>query len=282
MHFECLFCNHWFTPAVEISSHSSSSCESINGHNGRPTSLSHIESGDSSEAKPLRSELSVDGTYQLKDSPPSSPDIHMCAQLDIIQPLESIHSANLAIGIRLERFFEHMFRSWGTFVARNPWIVIIGSLFVSGYFALGVFTNWQVTTDPVDLWVPAGSPARRDMEYFNENFWKFYRIEQLIIEPKDREGFFNATIGDEEFTFGPVFNQSFLSEAFDLQRKVLEIIATDEDTNESIRLSDICYKPLGGECATQSIFTYYLDSKTELMKDTYLNKVVYCTRYGFI
>ena len=244
-------------------------------HTG-PTSVTNGE-GDALENRPLRSELSVTDGFH-KDSPPSSPDIQMCAQLDIIQPIESIHAANLAIGIRLERFFESWFRHWGTFVARNPWPVIIGSLLVSGYLALGVLTRWQVTTDPVDLWVPAGSQARRDMEYFNQNFWKFYRIEQMIIEPKDTNAFFNATVEHDQFTFGPVFNQKFLTEAFDLQQKVLNITVVDEETNESISLNDICYKPLGGDCATQSIFTYYLDSKEQILKDNYLLKASYCTR----
>jgi Niemann-Pick C1 protein len=199
-----------------------------------------------------------------------------CTRLDIIQPLETIHSANLAIGLRLERFFETIFRSWGTFVAKNPWPVIIGSLFVSGYLAAGVFTRWQVTTDPVDLWVPAGSQARRDMEYFNQHFWKFYRIEQIIIEPKDI-GFFDASVDGELLTFGPVFNQTFLVEAFDLQEKVLNISV--EVDGKNVTMNDICFKPLGGDCATQSIFTYYLDSKEELLKDNYLSKALNCTRY---
>jgi Niemann-Pick C1 protein len=199
-----------------------------------------------------------------------------CTQLDIIQPLETIHSVNLAIGLRLERFFETIFRSWGTFVAKNPWPVIIGSLFVSGYLAAGVFTRWQVTTDPVDLWVPAGSQARSDMEYFNQHFWKFYRIEQIIIEPKDIS-FFNASVDGEFLTFGPVFNQTFLVEAFDLQQKVLNISV--EVDGKSVTINDICFKPLGGDCATQSVFTYYLDSKEELLKDNYLSKASDCTRY---
>lgn len=263
--------------AVDMSSRSSSLSESM-GNNTGPTSVSNMD-----ENKPLRSDLTVTDGFN-KDSPPSSPDIQMCAQLDIIQPLESIHSANLAIGIRLERFFEQLFRSWGTFVARNPWPVIIGSLLVSGYLALGVMTRWQVTTDPVDLWVPAGSQARRDMEYFNNNFWKFYRIEQIIIEPKDSNGFFAANVdtgdGNETLTFGPVFNQTFLLEAFDLQQKVLNISVLDELTNERISLSDICYKPLGGDCATQSIFTYYFNDRQQILDENYLSKASYCTRYS--
>ena len=260
---------------MDTSSRSSSLSESL--AKSGPTSVSNIE-GDA-EARPLRSDLSVTDGFQ-KESPPSSPDIQMCAQLDIIQPLESIHSANLAFGLRLERLFEQMFRNWGTFVARNPWPVIIASLLVSGYLALGVLTRWQVTTDPVDLWVPAGSQARRDMEYFNNNFWKFYRIEQIIIEPKDTNAFFNATVDNELLTFGAVFNQTFLTEAFDLQQKVLNISVIDEETNEMIGLKDICYKPLGGDCATQSIFTYYLNDRKQILKDNFLSKASYCTRYS--
>lgn len=211
-------------------------------------------------------------------------ELKSCSQ--IMQPLEQLHSANLALGIRLERFFESLFCSWGKFVASYPLTFIIGSIVISLYLAAGVYTNFQVTTDPVDLWVPAGSQARRDMEYFNTKFWKFYRIEQLIIEPKNVAPFVDERYLSKEddslITFGPVFNQTFLLEVFDLYQRIVKLSARYVDTSgfeKNVTLKDICYKPLKGECATQSIFTYFHDDLAKLHRDDYLNTIQECVEY---
>lgn len=204
-----------------------------------------------------------------------------CSQLNIIQPLEQLHTANLALGIRLERFFENIFRYWGIFVAKNPWSIIIGSIIISLYLAAGVFTNYKVTTDPVDLWVPAGSQARRDMEYFNKKFWKFYRIQQVIIEPKVFSTFTSAnhtTYDGDLIHFGPAFNQLFLLQAFDLYQSIKNITAeyNVDDIVDQITLEDICYKPLNSTCAVQSIFTYFGDNISEISGPDYLTRIQNC------
>lgn len=212
-----------------------------------------------------------------------SEGLKTCSQIGIMQPLEQLHSANLALGIRLERFFERIFCSWGKFVASNPWSFILGSIIVSLYLAAGVFTNFQVTTDPVDLWVPAGSQARSDMEYFNNKFWKFYRIEQLIIEPVYPKSFVIENIiskqDDKEINFGPVFNQTFLLEVYDLYTNLLKLSARHVDSNgivSNVTLRDICHKPLNGECAPQSIFTYFHDDISKLQGPHYLDIIQEC------
>ncbi len=215
---------------------------------------------------------------------PHDDGLKACSQLGIMQPLEQLHTANLAIGIKLELFFEAIFRKWGTFVARNPWSIITASLIVSFYLASGVYFNFQVTTDPVDLWVPLGSEARSDMEYFNNKFWKFYRIEQLLIEPKNIDAFSGRDYsaggnsgGNESYRhFGPVFNQTFLLESFDLYQRILAIEAVDPETGRPVKLEDICLKPLGGHCATQSLFTYFKENVSEIASRDYLKQVQDC------
>lgn len=206
-----------------------------------------------------------------------------CAQLNIMQPLEQLHTANLALGIKLELFFENLFRAWGTFVARNPWSFIFASLFISLYLSAGVYFNYQVTTDPVDLWVPAGSEARGDMEYFNNKFFKFYRLEQVLIEPKDVDWFvardYKMSNPESVRRFGPVFNQTFLLEAFDLYQRILKISVQLPNQTE-IRLDDICYKPLKGQCAVQSIFTYFFNDIRQLESEDYLKRIQDCVENG--
>lgn len=208
------------------------------------------------------------------------PGMKACSQLGIMQPLEQLHTANLAFGIKLELFFEKIFRQWGTFVAKNPWSIIIASVLVSSYLAAGVYFNFQVTTDPVDLWVPLGSEARHDMEYFNNKFWKFYRIEQVLIAPKGMESFTGRdyTVKNENATrkYGPVFNQTFLLESFDLYQRIVNISASHSDFPDGIKLEDICYKPLGGQCATQSLFTYFHENVREIQNPNYLAQIQNC------
>ncbi|KAH7637438.1 niemann-pick c1 protein-like protein [Dermatophagoides farinae] len=214
--------------------------------------------------------------------------INPCNQMGIMQPLEHLHTVNLALGIRLEQFFEQIFRSWGVFVARNPWSIIIGSIVISLYLAAGVFTHYQVTTDPVDLWVPAGSQARSDMELFNEKFWKFYRIEQVIIEPKLMKPFTLANYtnydGDALIEFGPAFEQQFMLQAFDLYENIKQLKARYFDKrigqNRTIHLEDICYKPLSVSCAVQSIFTYFGQDIDQVRRPNYIRRIQNCVENG--
>lgn len=198
----------------------------------------------------------------------------------------SVDHKDLALGLRLEKFLEKSFRRWGIFVARHPFSVMSISLLVSFALAMGM-CFWKVTTDPVDLWVSSRSQARHDMEFFNRNFWKFYRIEQIVITPSnqsDRRPFEYTYQNSEKKnitgTFGPAFKQSFLLEVFRLQQQ-LESLAAKGPNGQKITLKDICYKPLDKECATQSIFTYFLEDESLIREPDYINRIAVCTRYVF-
>ena len=144
-----------------------------------------------------------DFTPALRASPPLSPTKDRSMMMNgtsghHLNDLASHHSIaafepmglskkDMNIGLRLERLFEESFRRWGVFVASHPIIVMIVSLTISIILACGL-SWWKVTTDPVDLWVSSSSKARQDMNYFNEHFWKFYRIEQVVIAPMNASG----------------------------------------------------------------------------------------------
>ena len=190
---------------------------------------------------------------------------------------------DMAIGLRLEKFFEDSFRRWGIFVALHPYSVMIASLLVSVVLAMGM-CFWKVTTDPVDLWVSSGSQARHDMEFFNRNFWKFYRIEQIVVSPSNLTNprpFEYTYTGSDGLrttqTFGPAFNQTFMLQIFRLQKQ-LESLTVRGSNGKSIRLDDICFKPLDKECATQSIFTYFLEEESLIRDADYAQRIEVCTR----
>ena len=186
---------------------------------------------------------------------------------------------NLDLGLKLELLFAQGFTRWGKFVATYPIQIIIVSLTISVLLSCGLFFA-TVTTDPIDLWVASGSQARQDMEFFNEKFWKFYRLEQLILTPTDQT-FFNASVtlkdsAPKNFTFGPAFRQQFMIDAFNLQQTIENLTAVDGD--RTIHFEDICFKPLGNSCATQTIFTYYIDGVKELNDTNYLSKIITCPK----
>ncbi|GIX80793.1 NPC intracellular cholesterol transporter 1 [Caerostris darwini] len=165
------------------------------------------------------------------------------------------------LGRWLERHLETQFMSWGLFVSQKPITIMILSLFVCSAFSFGLFLNFDVTTNPVDLWVSPGSEARKDMEDYNKYFGPFYRIEHIIITPTNQEPFYHPIVVNHELkniSWGPVFRQEFLLAALDLQLQVENLTATVD--NSTIRLTDICLsplKPLNTACAIQSIFGFF-------------------------
>lgn len=193
-------------------------------------------------------------------------------------PSQAMDDIKLGLGLKFELLFEKLFTRWGIFVAHHPIPIMIISLTFSLVLACGL-TKIKVTVDPVDLWVASGSQARSDMEYFGKTFWKFYRIEHIIAAPKNNETFRAKVLIDDQSTeveFGPVFRREFMKELFELQQRI-ENITVMTKNKRSIKLSDICYKPLSrsDSCATQSVFKYFRDI-SELDDDKYLQKVYEC------
>lgn len=183
------------------------------------------------------------------------------------------------LGSTMERMIENGFRSWGTFVATYPLFVMIPSLLVSFVMCIGLM-YFQVTTDPVDLWVSSSSQARKHMEYFNTHFSPFYRVEQVIITHANPQLVNSITPNaDGGHQWGPVFDQSFLLEVRDLQRKI-EALTSVYD-NHTVTLTDICLKPLSPQnnaCAIQSIFVYYHNADVPLTSPNYLRKFNDCIK----
>jgi len=185
----------------------------------------------------------------------------------------------MTLGLRIESCVQNLFERWGLIVATNPLKVLFISLLISMSLALGV-VFYQVTTDPVELWVSSDSQARHDMEFFSDNFWKFYRIEQVILAPKKVSNF-TGTYTDENDDpvskqFSTLYKRDVLKEAFNLQRKIEQLTAKNPTTGRTIRLEDICYQPLPGKCATQSLFTYFANDFNNLDHENYLERLAVC------
>ena len=203
------------------------------------------------------------------------------------------------------------FGNLGLFCATNPVkVLIIGFLVTIG---LGCGLNfYQITTDPVELWSSPTSQARREKEYFDSNFGKFFRSEQMIISideivaQAENTTKFNITdLGHDRAPYtantdpskqpaavhyGAMFNKQVLHRLIDLQLDVRALVA--EDGERQIRLQDICLQPLAPintNCTIMSVTGYFQNSHENLDKEDidpffdelladYHDHLVSCTR----
>ncbi|KAI5432551.1 hypothetical protein KIW84_020023 [Lathyrus oleraceus] len=141
----------------------------------------------------------------------------------------------------LSRFY----RAYGRWAARKPSTVLCSSLAIVLLLCLGLL-RFKVETQPEKLWVGPGSKAAEEKDFFDSHLAPFYRIEQLII----------ATIPESENGKPPsIITEDNIQLLFEIQEKVDGIRANYSGL--FVSLTDICLKPLGDDCATQSILQYF-------------------------
>ncbi|KAI3797062.1 hypothetical protein L1987_39752 [Smallanthus sonchifolius] len=180
--------------------------------------------------------------------------VHGKKDENISTQLEDI--PQVASGVQLsvvQGFMAKNFRLYGTWVARNPVLVLCSSVAVVLLLGLGLI-RFKVETRPEKLWVGHGSRAAEEKQYFDSHLAPFYRIEQLILATKPH----GAQAHEKPPTIVTEENIKLL---FEIQAKVDGIRANY--SGSLVSLTDICMKPLGEACATQSILQYYkMDPKT--------------------
>ncbi|GFY26133.1 NPC intracellular cholesterol transporter 1 [Trichonephila clavipes] len=210
----------------------------------------------------------VEKSQDLTDSKKVDGEVtHQIPETEIISDISYLQK----LGAAIERHLEDNFCRWGTYVAEHPLPIMTLSLVISFALASGLLIRFSVTTDPVDLWVSKSSQARQDMEYFNKHFEPFYRVEQMIVTPKNKSSFVQSIKEKNQqktYTWGPVFRRDFLLEVLDLQLAVEKLVAKSQ--NKTVALSDICIAPLAplnSNCAIQSIFGYYQNQRSLFEKD---------------
>ncbi|KAK7258292.1 hypothetical protein RIF29_23865 [Crotalaria pallida] len=139
----------------------------------------------------------------------------------------------------------NFFRTYGRWAARRPTVVLSSSLAIVLLLSFGLL-RFNVETRPEKLWVGPGSKAAEEKDFFGSHLAPFYRIEQLII----------ATIPESEHGKPPsIITDDNIELLFKIQEKVDGIRANYSGL--LVSLSDICLKPLGEDCATQSILQYF-------------------------
>ncbi|XP_042511025.1 NPC intracellular cholesterol transporter 1-like isoform X2 [Macadamia integrifolia] len=145
----------------------------------------------------------------------------------------------------VQGYLSNFYRRYGTWVARNPTLVLCSSVAVVLLLCLGLI-RFEVETKPEKLWVGHGSKAAEEKHFFDSHLAPFYRIEQLIL----------GTIPDSKHGMSPsIVKDNNIQLLFEIQKKVDQIRANY--SGSMVSLTDICLKPLGQDCATQSILQYY-------------------------
>ncbi|RNA26124.1 Niemann-Pick C1, partial [Brachionus plicatilis] len=162
----------------------------------------------------------------------------------------------LQFGDKLERWIELKFQNLGKFCATYPLLVLSLGLTFCCLMCVGYF-NFKIEKDPIRLWSADSSIARQNKKYFDHHFGPFYRITQLIVEPKsslEPSTYLNMTITGLQV--------KILQEAFGLYSKLVAI-------KDPVSLDDICFKPMAPEnnqCAVQSIFQYFQNSEKKMVE----------------
>lgn len=145
------------------------------------------------------------------------------------------------------------FEKLAKFCSTFPGVTIGTSLVVSLLFSLGML-KLNIETNPINLWVSPNEPAYINQQYFESNFGEWFRIEQVIVSTANGE---------------PIFNWDTIEWWFK-QELILE------NLSPHTRLSDICFKPLGGACAIESFTQYFDGDINRLSNDTWARKLQNC------
>ncbi|CAA2984525.1 Niemann-Pick C1 -like [Olea europaea subsp. europaea] len=162
-----------------------------------------------------------------------------------MQMLEDVPQISNGIQLSIvQGYMSKFYGRYGTWVARNPKLVLCSSLATVLVLCLGLI-RFQVETRPEKLWVGPGSRAAEEKQYFDNHLAPFYRIEQLII----------ATIPGTGGKAPTIVTENNIKLLFDVQKKVDAIQANF--SGKMVSLTDICMKPLGKDCATQSVLQYF-------------------------
>ncbi|GFR48083.1 hypothetical protein Agub_g9922, partial [Astrephomene gubernaculifera] len=191
---------------------------------------------------------------------------------------------------RVERLLQRGYYRLGLFVGRRPVTVVAAGCCLAGLACLGLL-RLRVETDPQRLWVGPGSQAAREKAAYEASFGPFYRIEQMILatQPPTTTTTTSATTTSTAAAGGqgqqgspssslpppqqphqpPIVTPDNVRLLFDMQRLVDELEAPLQPPpssgplsgRSSVRLADICYKPFGDVCATQSVLQYWRGSR---------------------
>ncbi|XP_019056675.1 PREDICTED: Niemann-Pick C1 protein-like [Tarenaya hassleriana] len=178
------------------------------------------------------------GGGQSSVNPQKADTVHM-------QMLQNTPQRNWAQLSTVQGYMANFYGNYGVWVARHPTLVLCSSVSVVLLLCIGL-VRFKVETRPDKLWVGPGSRAFEEKQFFDIHLAPFYRIEQLILATVP-----NSPNGKAP----PILTEENIKLLFDIQKKVDGLRANY--SGSMVSLTNICMKPLGEDCATQSILQYF-------------------------
>jgi len=160
---------------------------------------------------------------------------------------------------KLYSMMQRMYFQIGLFVGKYPLPVIFVCAALVAACCVGLI-NFEVETDPINLWVGPESASNEDKNFFDENFGPFYRTEQVIVSKANG---------------GIIYEKDIVSLLFDLETNVTQLVA--EFNGKSLTFDDFCFKPLGDYCVIQAVTGYWQSDKTLFEADAdWLGHLLHC------
>jgi Niemann-Pick C1 protein len=174
------------------------------------------------------------------------------------------------VGLSFQKLLNRFFYRWGLAMAQQPIAALLFGCMVVAICSNGL-SRVKWTTDPVELWSSSSSLAYREMQHYNQNFGPFFRIEQVIVRPKNGSFVFNEKASSRG-QFGPVFDKRFLHKLMDLQDNITSIVAYSSRHERNVTLKDICHKPMAPynpNCAVMSPTEWFQNDRAKIDKQLY-------------
>lgn len=161
----------------------------------------------------------------------------------------------------LNALCDRMFRSLGGMCARFPLMIISISFGVVVLLSLG-WMNFEVETNPVRLWVSPSSRAAEEKAFFDANFGRFYRAQQVFL------------VNDTQPSGpGPVLNYGTLDWWMWVERLITDL----RSSPNNISFEDVCFNPTGKACVVQSVSGYFGGPFEPKKLSNWKQHVRYCT-----
>ncbi|KAG2291020.1 hypothetical protein Bca52824_037689 [Brassica carinata] len=123
----------------------------------------------------------------------------------------------------VQRYMASFYKSYGSWIARNPSLVLFISVAIVLALSSGLF-RFKVETRPEKLWVGPSSKAAEEKKFFDSHLSPFYRIEQLILAtvPDPKTGKAPRIVTEENIL-------CFLTYKRSISRWILEIMMSMEE-----------------------------------------------------
>ncbi|XP_060107597.1 NPC1-like intracellular cholesterol transporter 1 [Heteronotia binoei] len=169
----------------------------------------------------------------------------------------------------IHNFLTRTFHCWGTLMASYPITVIVISTGVVVALSSGIVFI-QLTTEPIELWSSPDSQARKEKDFYDENFGPFFRTNQVILTVKGHPNYTYDSLILGKKNFNGILSMDVLQQLLMLQSKLQNTEVWSEKHDKNISLQDVCYAPLNpqnpslSDCCVNSLLQYFQNNLTRL------------------